>query len=276
MALLPSWDKIYKLWNLSAAIQIISVQRIQQKEVNNFCTFSDEGSPTILRNAPFFKEKEYSFCIIRVCVRTRARVCGFDKTWPHIGRIYTKCICWKCPFAHVEMRCHLLTVTVYLFYNAATRYIGVPSVIHSDEISSTRPQCQLNRRCLCRTLLHIGRMTDHLSLILLHLTCCCRLRHLDQSLSAALGILLQGLLSAVYPFFFLYYVLPSYLYSSFLPSYTAVCLSFSVCLLPSVFLFSDTWNLSDFGSVTLTGCCDRGNELSGSATGGNIFDQLTD
>jgi hypothetical protein len=98
------------------------------------------------------------------------------------------------------MRCHLLTVTVYLFYNAASRYIVVSSVIHSDEISSIRLRCQLNSRCLCRTFRHIGRMTDHLSLILLHLTYCCRPRHLDQSLSAALGILVQGLLSVFYLF----------------------------------------------------------------------------
>jgi len=135
------------------------------------------------------------------------------------------------------MRCRLLTVTVYLFYNAASRCIVVSSSIHSDEISSIRPRCQLNRRCLCRTFHHIGRMTDHLSLILLHLTYCCRLRHLDQSLSAALGIFLQGLHSVVYPFFFLYYVLASYpvlLLSAFLHSSlslfsrlsTSFCISF--------------------------------------------------
>jgi len=104
------------------------------------------------------------------------------------------------------MRCHLLTVTLYLFCHAASRYIVVPSVIHSDEISSLRPQCQLNRKCLRRTFLHIGRMTDHLSLILLHFIYCCRLRHLDQSLSAALGFFFRN----VYLFFFLYYVLSSY------------------------------------------------------------------
>ena len=151
------------------------------------------------------------------------------------------------------------------------QYIVVSSAIHSDEISSTRPRCQLNRRCLCRTFRHIGRMTDHLSLILLHLTYCCRLRHLDQSLSAALGIFLQGLLSVVYHFFFLYYVLLSYpvlLLSAFLHS--SLSLFFR---LPSssVFLFSDSWDLSDLGPVSLTGCCDRGNELNRSTTRGKIF-----
>jgi hypothetical protein len=162
------------------------------------------------------------------------------------------------------MHCHILTVTLYLFCNAVSQYVVLPSVVHSDDISSITSRCQLNRRCLCRTFRHIGRMTDHLSLILLHLTCCCRLRHLDHSLSAALGTLLQRLLSILFSFFITYF--PPTLYSSFLPSYTAVCLSFSVRLLSSIFLSSDRWDLSDLGSVSLTGCCDRGNELSGSAT----------
>ena len=60
------------------------------------------------------------------------------------------------------MHCHLLTVLVYLLYNATSRCLVVPSVIHSDAISSIRSRCQLNRMCLCRKLHHIGWMTDHL------------------------------------------------------------------------------------------------------------------
>jgi hypothetical protein len=137
-------------------------------------------------------------------------------------------------------------------------------MVHSDDISSISSRCQLNRRCLCRTFLHIGRMTDHLSLILLHLTYCCRLHHLDQSLSAALAILLQRLLSTLF-YFFITYLRPT-LYSSFLYFYTAVSLPFSVRLLPSIFLSFDRWDLSDLGSVSLTGCCDHGSEPFHTAT----------